>query len=101
MAEIEIRDLHDKLDGLRYKQWHELWHLQQRQLELLEHLHKELSHPEERRPSRRPTSAGALVDQLAQQAGARSRCAESRSCPRRSRRSWRRASSAPRGYSVV
>ena len=48
MAEIEIRDLHDKLDSLRYKQWHELWHLQQRQLELLEHLHKELSHPEEK-----------------------------------------------------
>ena len=47
MAEIEIRDLHDKLDALRFKQWHELWHLQQRQLELLEHLHKELSHPEE------------------------------------------------------
>jgi len=47
MAEIEIRDLHDKLDSLRFKQWHELWHLQQRQLELLEHLHKELSHPEE------------------------------------------------------
>jgi len=48
MAEIEIRDLHDKLDALRFKQWHELWHLQQRQLELLEHLHKEISHPEER-----------------------------------------------------
>jgi uncharacterized membrane protein len=47
MAEIEIRDLHDKLDSLRFKQWHELWHLQQRQLELLEHLHKEVSHPEE------------------------------------------------------
>jgi uncharacterized membrane protein len=47
MAEIEIRDLHDKLDSLRFKQWHELWHIQQRQLELLEHLHKELSHPEE------------------------------------------------------
>ncbi len=48
MAEFEIRDLHDKLDALRYKQWHELWHMQQRQLELLEHLHKELSHPEEK-----------------------------------------------------
>jgi uncharacterized membrane protein len=46
MAEFEIRDLHDKLDALRYKQWHELWHIQQRQLELLEHLHAELSHPE-------------------------------------------------------
>ncbi len=48
MAEMEIRDLHDKLDALRYKQWHELWHMQQRQLELLEHLHKELSHPEQK-----------------------------------------------------
>jgi uncharacterized membrane protein len=48
MAEFEIRDLHDKLDALRYKQWHELWHMQQRQLELLEHLHKELSHPDEK-----------------------------------------------------
>src|SRR5574341_47988 len=47
MAEVEIRDLHDKLDGLLFKQWHELWHMQQRQLELLEHLHKELSHPDE------------------------------------------------------
>lgn len=46
MAEFEIRDLHDKLDALRYKQWHELWHIQQRQLQLLEHLHSELSHPE-------------------------------------------------------
>src|SRR5881409_3582336 len=54
MAEIEIRDLHDKLDSLRYKQWHELWHIQQRQLELLEHLHKELSHPEERTAEPRP-----------------------------------------------
>ncbi len=48
MAEIEIRDLHDKLDSLRYKQWHELWHIQQRQLELLEHLHKEVSHPDQK-----------------------------------------------------
>jgi uncharacterized membrane protein len=47
MAELEIRDLHDKVDALRYKQWHELWHMEQRQLELLEHLHKELSHPEQ------------------------------------------------------
>src|SRR2546427_8795173 len=54
MAEFEIRDLHDKLDSLRYKQWHELWHIQQRQLELLEHLHKELSHPEERTAEPRP-----------------------------------------------
>ena len=28
MAEFEIRDLYDKLDALRYKQWHELWHIQ-------------------------------------------------------------------------
>src|SRR5690348_1453557 len=48
MAEIEIRDLHDKLDGLAYNQGHELWHMQQRQIEILEHLHKELSHPEEK-----------------------------------------------------
>jgi uncharacterized membrane protein len=54
MAEIEIRDLHDKLDGLRYKQWHELWHMQQRQLELLEHLHKEVSHPEQKTPEPEP-----------------------------------------------
>ena len=60
MAEIEIRDLHDKLDGLRYKQWHELWHLQQRQLELLEHLHKELSHPEEKTPEPAPYQAPEL-----------------------------------------
>jgi uncharacterized membrane protein len=46
MAEMEIRDLHDKLDSLRHRQWHELWHIQQRQLELLEHLHREISHPE-------------------------------------------------------
>lgn len=48
MAEMEIRDLHDKLDGLRNRQWHELWHLQQRQLELLEHLHRRVTHPEEK-----------------------------------------------------
>ncbi len=54
MAEIEIRDLHDKMDGLRYKQWHELWHMQQRQLDLLEHLHKELSHPEQVTPEPAP-----------------------------------------------
>jgi uncharacterized membrane protein len=48
MAAMEIRDLHDKVDGLRHRQWHELWHLQQRQLELLEHLHKKISHPEEK-----------------------------------------------------
>ena len=54
MAEIEIRDLHDKMDGLRYKQWHELWHMQQRQLELLEHLHKKLEHPEQHLPEPAP-----------------------------------------------
>jgi len=54
MAEIEIRDLHDKLDALRYKQWHELWQLQQRQIELLEHLHTELSHPDRRTPEPAP-----------------------------------------------
>jgi uncharacterized membrane protein len=48
MAEMEIRDLHDKLDGLRNRQWHELWHLQQRQLELLELLHRRVAHPEEK-----------------------------------------------------
>ena len=48
MAEMEIRDLHDKLDGLRHRQWHELWHLQQRQLELLEHLQRKISHPEDK-----------------------------------------------------
>ena len=40
MAEMEIRDLHDKLDALRFKQWHELWQMQQRQLELLEMLQR-------------------------------------------------------------
>lgn len=54
MAEFEIRDLHDKLDGLRHKQWHELWHMQRRQLELLEHLHKEVSHPSEKTPEPAP-----------------------------------------------
>jgi len=45
MAEVEIRDLHDKMDALRYKQWHELWHLQQRQIELLELLHAAVKAP--------------------------------------------------------
>ncbi len=40
MAEMEIRDLHDKFDSLRLKQWHELWHMQQRQLEMLEAVRK-------------------------------------------------------------
>jgi uncharacterized membrane protein len=40
MAEMEIRDLHDKLDSLRYKQWHELWQMLQRQLEVMEMMQK-------------------------------------------------------------
>lgn len=43
MAEMEIRDLHDKLDSLRFKQWHELWKMQQRQLEVLEIMQKVLT----------------------------------------------------------
>ena len=54
MAEIEIRDLHDKLDGLRNRQWHELWHLQQRQIELLEFLHRQIAHPETKTPDPDP-----------------------------------------------
>lgn len=40
MAEMEIRDLHDKLDSLRFKQWHELWQMQQRQLDVMEMMQK-------------------------------------------------------------
>jgi uncharacterized membrane protein len=54
MAEIEIRDLHDKLDSLRFKQWHELWHIQKRQIELLEHLCARNEHPEIRTPQPAP-----------------------------------------------
>jgi len=43
MAEMEIRDLHEKIDALRFKQWHELWQMQQRQLELLEVMQKVLA----------------------------------------------------------
>ncbi|PYO91201.1 MAG: hypothetical protein DMD66_00400 [Gemmatimonadetes bacterium] len=50
MAEIEIRDLHDKLDSLRFKQWHELWHIQKRQIELLEHLCERQANPEAKKP---------------------------------------------------
>jgi uncharacterized membrane protein len=50
MAEIEIRDLHDKLDSLRFKQWHELWHIQKRQIELLEHLCEQSQNPEKPMP---------------------------------------------------
>ena len=54
MAEIEIRDLHDKLDSLRFKQWHELWHIQKRQIELLEHLCERHANPEARTPAPTP-----------------------------------------------
>ena len=54
MAEIEIRDLHDKLDSLRFKQWHELWHIQKRQIELLEHLCSRTADPEVRTPQPAP-----------------------------------------------
>lgn len=54
MAEIEIRDLHDKLDSLRFKQWHELWHIQKRQIELLEHLCALQQHPELKTPEPAP-----------------------------------------------
>ena len=54
MAEIEIRDLHDKLDSLRFKQWHELWHIQKRQIELLEHLCEKHSNPDSKVPAPTP-----------------------------------------------
>jgi uncharacterized membrane protein len=54
MAEIEIRDLHDKLDSLRFKQWHELWHIQKRQIELLEHLCERQQHPDKPAPAPMP-----------------------------------------------
>ena len=54
MAEIEIRDLHDKLDSLRFKQWHELWHIQKRQIELLEHLCARHENPELKIPGPTP-----------------------------------------------
>jgi uncharacterized membrane protein len=54
MAEIEIRDLHDKLDSLRFKQWHELWHIQKRQIELLEHLVERHANPEVKLPAPTP-----------------------------------------------
>lgn len=43
MAEMEIRDLHDKFDGLRLKAWHELWQLQQQQIQMLETVIKHLT----------------------------------------------------------
>jgi uncharacterized membrane protein len=54
MAEIEIRDLHDKMDSLRFKQWHELWHIQKRQIELLEHLCAQTTDPSRRPPPPAP-----------------------------------------------
>jgi len=54
MAEIEIRDLHDKMDSLRFKQWHELWHIQKRQIELLEHLCARTENPELKTPAPAP-----------------------------------------------
>jgi uncharacterized membrane protein len=54
MAEIEIRDLHDKMDSLRFKQWHELWHIQKRQIELLEHLCAKGENPEVKMPQPAP-----------------------------------------------
>ncbi|HEY3278871.1 MAG TPA: DUF1003 domain-containing protein [Gemmatimonadales bacterium] len=54
MAEIEIRDLHDKLDSLRFKQWHELWHIQKRQMELLEHLCVQAQNPDVPVPEPKP-----------------------------------------------
>ena len=54
MAEIEIRDLHDKLDSLRFKQWHELWHIQKRQIELLEHLCERHADPDKEVPRPMP-----------------------------------------------
>lgn len=54
MAEIEIRDLHDKMDSLRFKQWHELWHIQKRQIELLEHLCQRDANPDQRTPAPTP-----------------------------------------------
>ncbi|MGH7521020.1 MAG: DUF1003 domain-containing protein [Gemmatimonadales bacterium] len=54
MAEIEIRDLHDKLDSLRFKQWHELWHIQKRQIELLEHLCERNANPDVKMPAPTP-----------------------------------------------
>jgi uncharacterized membrane protein len=54
MAEIEIRDLHDKLDSLRFKQWHELWHIQKRQIELLEHLCERSANPDAKIPAPTP-----------------------------------------------
>jgi uncharacterized membrane protein len=37
-AEMEIQQLHEKLDELRMRSWQELWQIQMRQVELLENL---------------------------------------------------------------
>lgn len=37
-AEVEIQQLHEKLDELRMRSWQELWQIQMRQVELLENL---------------------------------------------------------------
>ncbi|MBI4490022.1 MAG: DUF1003 domain-containing protein [Deltaproteobacteria bacterium] len=37
-AELEIQQLHEKLDELRMRSWQELWQIQMRQVELLENL---------------------------------------------------------------
>ncbi|MBI2303935.1 MAG: DUF1003 domain-containing protein [Chloroflexi bacterium] len=42
-AEIEIEQLHEKLDTLREKQWQELCEMQQRQIEMLDSKNKVLS----------------------------------------------------------
>ncbi len=39
-AELEILALHEKLDGLREKAWGDLLALQERQLELLDRIHR-------------------------------------------------------------
>jgi hypothetical protein len=46
--------LHDKLDSLRFKQWHELWHIQKRQIELLEHLCAKTANPDLETPAPTP-----------------------------------------------
>ena len=45
---------HDKLDSLRFKQWHELWHIQKRQIELLEHLCERHANPDVKAPAPTP-----------------------------------------------
>jgi len=66
MAEMEIRDLHDKLDSLRYKQWHELWQMQQRQLEVMELMQK---HLEMHLGTPLPTAPPAIPNSPTEQSG--------------------------------